>query len=101
MQLLTVWFDNEPLGESQCEIYSNMIEFLLKRYCRKREIVFEMEVIEVGDCCRDRQTPMCLQSQIYCKAHMELLSKLATLAYNTLFTDNHHLYLTRELQSNT
>ena len=30
----------------------------------------------------------CLQSQIYCKAHMELLSKLATLAYNTLFTDN-------------
>ena len=23
MQLLTVWFDNEPLGESQCEIYSN------------------------------------------------------------------------------
>ena len=47
MQLLTVWFDNEPLGQSQCEIYSNMIEFLLKHYCKKREIVSEMEDIEV------------------------------------------------------
>ena len=88
MQLLTVWFDNVPLGQSQCEIYSNMIEFLLKRYCKKREIASEMEDIEVDNCSRDRQIPMCLQNQMYCKVHMELLSVLATLAYNTLFTDN-------------
>ena len=65
-----------------------MIEFLLKRYCKKREIVSEMEDIEVDDCNRDRQTPMCLQNNTYCKVYKELLSKLATLAYNTLFTDN-------------
>ena len=88
MQLLTVWFDNEPIGESQCEIYSNMIEFLLKRYYKKREIVSEMEDMEVDDCSRDRQIPKCLQNNMYCKVHMELLTKVATLAYNTLFTDN-------------
>ena len=88
MQLLTVWFDNKPLGKSQCEIYSNMIEFLLKRYCQKREIASVMEDIEVDDCSRDKHIPVCLQNQIYCKAQMEPLAKLATLAFNTLFTDN-------------
>ena len=47
-----------------------------------------MEDIEVGDCSRDRQTPVCIKNNMYCKVYMELLSKLATLAYNTLFTDH-------------
>ena len=36
VQLLTVSFDNESLRDCQCEICSNMIEFVLKRYCKKR-----------------------------------------------------------------
>lgn len=99
MQLVTLWFDNEPIGKSQCEIYLNMILFLLNYSRKKRENDVEMEERNAKQSfSNDGQILQLFQMNINFKISRELLLKLGELAFHTLFCDQQQSLLIFDME---
>ncbi|XP_053378860.1 uncharacterized protein LOC123526246 [Mercenaria mercenaria] len=77
MQLLCLWYEGTDLGESQCEIYSNMLELLFRRAeCTKHFRTKGKQTMKL---------PNCFARNPLCKKSAKLLLSLGKLAFATLF----------------
>ncbi|XP_045161673.2 uncharacterized protein LOC123526543 [Mercenaria mercenaria] len=79
LQLLCLWYDGEQLGDSQCQIYSNMINLLFERHARGSDV-------HVND--NTQKLPLCFDSNAECKKYSKLLIKLGKLAFDRLCSFN-------------
>ncbi|XP_045199271.2 uncharacterized protein LOC123553733 [Mercenaria mercenaria] len=82
MQLLCLWYDGEPIGQSLCQIFTNILEFLFKRAVKKSP--------RIGSSSTHRRTihlqlPKCFEQTVLCKEHEQLLLSLGKLAFKQLF----------------
>ncbi|XP_053381145.1 uncharacterized protein LOC128549070 [Mercenaria mercenaria] len=82
MQLLCLWYDGEPIGQSLCQIFTNILEFLFKRAVKKSP--------RIGSSSTHRRTvhlqlPKCFEQTVLCKEHEQLLLSLGKLAFKRLF----------------
>lgn len=81
LQLIALWFDDRPIGKSKCEIYSNVIELTLERGLKKLKVTQpDPKPLEYF------YVPNCIKENNYSFSYIDLLMKLAKLAFVTLFS---------------
>ncbi|XP_053378818.1 uncharacterized protein LOC128548329 [Mercenaria mercenaria] len=78
MQLLCLWFEGTDPGESQSEIYSNILELLFKRAEQN-----ETNQGQKGK--HKKKLPTCFLNAPTCKRNAKTLHLLGKLAFTTLF----------------
>ncbi|XP_045193100.2 uncharacterized protein LOC123549242 [Mercenaria mercenaria] len=79
LQLICLWYAGKPLGSSQCEVYSNMLELLFSRANQK----YPGTATEGdGD---PIMLPGCFEKHINCRKNQTLLISLGKLSFNALF----------------
>lgn len=82
LQMVCLWFDDESLGNSKCEIYSNITELTLSRGLMKTSKSYWSSGQHSEHA---NSTPLCLKSNELCNAHYDLLLQLGQVAFETLF----------------
>jgi hypothetical protein len=78
---ICLWCDGVQIGNSKCDLYINIIEFLLSRTIQKH-----------GDLQMSKELPAsyipeCFAEYENCKTYFKLLMHLGKLAYSTLFNE--------------
>ncbi|XP_053407161.1 uncharacterized protein LOC128559461 isoform X2 [Mercenaria mercenaria] len=83
LQRVCLWFDGESVGQSRCEIYSNILELTLSRGLMKLgKRYWSSERRHSSD---DTKFPSCLLSNDLCRSHYDLILSLGRVAFETLF----------------
>ncbi|XP_045161243.2 uncharacterized protein LOC123526244 isoform X2 [Mercenaria mercenaria] len=78
MQLLCLWFEGTDPGESQSEIYSNILELLFRR-------AEQNETYHGQKGKHQKKLPTCFMKAPTCKRNAKTLHSLGKLAFTTLF----------------
>ncbi|XP_045162433.2 uncharacterized protein LOC123527180 isoform X1 [Mercenaria mercenaria] len=78
LQLICLWHDDKPLGNSLCDTYSNMIDLFFE------VAKFELNVQETCS----QQLPQCFHNNRNCQRNKDLIFKLAKFSYKTLFSES-------------
>jgi hypothetical protein len=86
MQLLGLWLEGTDPGESQCEIYSNMLELLFRRAEMAKKYRTKGK--------HQKSLPGCFSRKTHCIRNAKLLVSLGKLAFATLFgADGESVYV--------
>ncbi|XP_053379888.1 uncharacterized protein LOC123563855 [Mercenaria mercenaria] len=80
MYLLCLWYDGIYPGRSQCELYCQIVEMLLKRTFKKYP--------DMQQACEPPKSdiPQCFSEHVHCTKYYPLLKAVGQLAFETLFS---------------
>ncbi|XP_053384155.1 uncharacterized protein LOC123536123 [Mercenaria mercenaria] len=85
LQMICLWFDGKTIGNSRCQIYSNIIELTLSRGLRK----LQKNGLSYGsrpNLAKESEVPYCFHSNEVSKLHYDVLLGLGKVAFETLFS---------------
>ncbi|XP_052813212.1 uncharacterized protein LOC128240565 isoform X2 [Mya arenaria] len=80
LQLLSLWFANQELGSSRCEVYSNTIELLFSKEHSMHKIQYQGNITHTHS-----TLPNCFSKTQLCQARSKLLLDLSQIAFASLF----------------
>ena len=87
LQLLCLWFADDYLGDSRCEIYSNMLEFLFSHAQKRRShpVTRSKSLKNRKSRISARDLPNCFSKCMLCHRHKNLVIAIGKLAFDGLF----------------
>ncbi|WAR24419.1 hypothetical protein MAR_038088 [Mya arenaria] len=80
MHLVCLWYDGQPLGESKCQTYCNMINLLFARSNKAKHATSSIK--------KKGHLPSCFDNCQSCLENMDAMFSLAELAFKALFAGN-------------
>ncbi|XP_045162331.2 uncharacterized protein LOC123527113 [Mercenaria mercenaria] len=88
IQLICLWLDNKTLGESKCQIYSNIIDFLLERAEEKyKQGKVTITSVDQSEGEKLFEQFSCLRQKEFCKKYNSLLVAVGKLAFKALCSE--------------
>ncbi|XP_053384127.1 uncharacterized protein LOC123537283 isoform X2 [Mercenaria mercenaria] len=90
IQLICLWHDGRTAGESKCQMYCNIIEFILHRGVEKIQELGKQSLLQGLQLKKVEYTdyPVCFSMNEYCRSHFSFLMNVGKLAFMTLVNEN-------------
>ncbi|XP_053378799.1 uncharacterized protein LOC123526153 [Mercenaria mercenaria] len=87
VQLVCLLHDGKLVGNSRCDIYCSITDFMLSQCEEKLQRGKRSCLLTAQQCCPNKlpEIPESMQTHDYCKKYYMLLSAVGKLAYTTLF----------------
>ncbi|XP_045172384.2 uncharacterized protein LOC123534279 [Mercenaria mercenaria] len=83
-QLLCLWHSGKTFGNSQCDLYSKMIEFLLEFSEARSRHDLSFQTSTISSSPRTESLPTCLDNIMVCRQFRSVIESLAKVAFVTL-----------------